>query len=83
MEVIASRKNPLVAQMRRVAAGDDPDRMLLDGVRLLEEARAAQAAVQTIAVSRALAAAGLAGSSPRSPASACGSCSAPMRSSRR
>ena len=58
MEVIASRKNPLVAQMRRVAAGDDPDRMLLDGVHLLEEARAAQTAVQTIAVSpRALAAA--------------------------
>jgi TrmH family RNA methyltransferase len=57
VEVIASRKNPLVAQMRRVAAGDDPDRMLLDGVHLLDEARAAQTAVQTVAVSpRALAA---------------------------
>jgi RNA methyltransferase, TrmH family len=51
VEVIASRKNPLVAQMRRVAAGDDPDRMLLDGVHLLEEARAAQTAIQTVAVS--------------------------------
>lgn len=58
MEVIASRKNPLVAQMRRVAAGDDPDRMFLDGVHLLEEARAAQSPIQTVAVSpRALAAA--------------------------
>ena len=58
MEVIASRKNPLVAQMRRVAAGDDPDRMLLDGVHLLEEARAAQTAIHTVAVTpRALASA--------------------------
>jgi TrmH family RNA methyltransferase len=57
VEVIASRKNPLVAQMRRVAAGDEPDRMLLDGVHLLDEARAAQTAIQTVAVSpRALAA---------------------------
>ena len=58
MEVIASRKNPLVAQMRRAAAGDDPDRILLDGMHLLEEARAAQIGVQTVAVSpRALASA--------------------------
>jgi TrmH family RNA methyltransferase len=56
VEVIASRKNPLVAQMRRAASGDDPDRMLLDGVHLLDEARAAQTVIQTVAVSpRALA----------------------------
>ena len=43
METIASRKNPLVLQMRRVAQGDADERgrLLLDGLHLLQEARAA------------------------------------------
>jgi hypothetical protein len=36
MDVIASRKNPFVATVRRVADGDDRDRVLLDGLHLLE-----------------------------------------------
>jgi RNA methyltransferase, TrmH family len=56
MEVIASRKNPLVALMRRIAAGDDEERMLLEGLHLIEEARASQIVIQTAAFSaRALA----------------------------
>jgi RNA methyltransferase, TrmH family len=51
MEVIASRKNPLVALMRRVAAGEERERMLLDGLHLVEEARGAQASIQTAAFS--------------------------------
>jgi TrmH family RNA methyltransferase len=44
VEVISSRKNPLVSQMKRLAqgSGDEPDRMLLEGLHLVEEARAAQ-----------------------------------------
>jgi TrmH family RNA methyltransferase len=59
METIASRQNPLVSLMRRVAQGD-PDqrgRILLDGLHLLQEARAAGVALSSAAFStRALAA---------------------------
>jgi TrmH family RNA methyltransferase len=59
METIASRQNPLVTLMRRVAQGD-PDqrgRILLDGLHLLQEARAAGVALSSAAFStRALAA---------------------------
>jgi RNA methyltransferase, TrmH family len=43
METIASRKNPLVLLMRRVAQGDADERgrVLLDGLHLVQEARAA------------------------------------------
>ena len=43
METIASRKNPLVLLMRRVAQGDADERgrLLLDGLHLVQEARAA------------------------------------------
>jgi TrmH family RNA methyltransferase len=58
MDVIASRKNPFVATVRRVADGDDRDRVLLDGLHLLEEARAAQIPIASAAfTARALAAA--------------------------
>jgi TrmH family RNA methyltransferase len=58
MDVIASRKNPFVATVRRVADGDDRDRVLLDGLHLLEEARAAQVPVASAAfTARSLAAA--------------------------
>ena len=58
MDVIASRKNPFVAAVRRVADGDDRDRVLLDGLHLLEEARAAQVPIASAAfTARALAAA--------------------------
>ena len=57
MDVIASRKNPFVAAVRRVADGDDRDRVLLDGLHLLEEARAAQVPITSAAfTARALAA---------------------------
>ncbi len=57
MDVIASRKNPFVATVRRVADGDDRDRVLLDGLHLLEEARAAQIPIASAAfTARALAA---------------------------
>jgi RNA methyltransferase, TrmH family len=51
MESIASRKNPLVQLARRVADGDPQERgrMLLDGLHLVQEARAAGLAVQTAA----------------------------------
>jgi hypothetical protein len=49
MDVIASRKNPFVATVRRVADGDDRDRVLLDGLHLLEEARVAQLAIASAA----------------------------------
>ncbi|HEY8551074.1 MAG TPA: RNA methyltransferase [Vicinamibacterales bacterium] len=56
MEVIASRKNPLVLMMRRAAAGDEPDRMVLDGQHLVEEARAARVPLAAVAfASRTLA----------------------------
>jgi TrmH family RNA methyltransferase len=56
MDVIASRKNPFVAAVRRVADGDDRDRLLLDGLHLLEEARAAQVPIASAAfTARALA----------------------------
>jgi TrmH family RNA methyltransferase len=44
MEVVSSRKNPLVAEMRRVARADAdaPGRMLLEGLHLVEEARTAR-----------------------------------------
>jgi TrmH family RNA methyltransferase len=59
METIASRKNPLVLLMRRVAAGDPQERgrMLLDGLHLVQEARAAGVAVQTAAFATRLLAA--------------------------
>jgi TrmH family RNA methyltransferase len=58
MDVIASRKNPFVATVRRVADGDDRDRVLLDGLHLLEEARAAQIPIASAAfTARALGAA--------------------------
>jgi TrmH family RNA methyltransferase len=43
METIASRKNPLVLLVRRVAQGDADERgrVLLDGLHLVQEARAA------------------------------------------
>src|SRR5690242_15465353 len=59
METIASRKNPLVLLARRVAEGDPSERtrMLLDGLHLVQEARAAGLSMQTAAFStRALAA---------------------------
>ncbi len=51
METIASRKNPLVLLMRRVAQGDPDERgrMLLDGLHLVQEARGAGVAMQTAA----------------------------------
>jgi RNA methyltransferase, TrmH family len=51
MESIASRKNPLVQLARRVADGDPQERgrMLLDGIHLVQEARAAGVAIQTAA----------------------------------
>jgi TrmH family RNA methyltransferase len=56
MDVIASRKNPFVATVRRVADGDDRDRLLLDGLHLLEEARGAQVPIASAAfTARALA----------------------------
>ncbi len=56
MDVIASRKNPFVAAVRRVADGDDRERVLLDGLHLLEEARAAQISIASAAfTARALA----------------------------
>jgi TrmH family RNA methyltransferase len=56
MDVIASRKNPFVAAVRRVADGEDRDRLLLDGLHLLEEARAAQVPIASAAfTARALA----------------------------
>jgi RNA methyltransferase, TrmH family len=53
VEVIASRKNPLVSQMRRLAqgAGDVPVHMLLDGLHLVEEARAAHVPLVCVAFS--------------------------------
>jgi TrmH family RNA methyltransferase len=53
METVASRKNPLVLLARRVADGDPQERgrMLLDGLHLVQEARAAGLAVQTAAFS--------------------------------
>ena len=58
MDVIASRKNPFVAAVRKVADGGDRDRVLLDGLHLLEEARAAQVPITSAAfTARALAAA--------------------------
>jgi TrmH family RNA methyltransferase len=57
MDVIASRKNPFVASVRRVAEGEDADRLLLDGLHLLEEARGAQVPIASAAfTARALAA---------------------------
>lgn len=53
MEIVASRKNPLVAQMRRAAQGDDGERLLLEGLVLVEEARAAQIPLQCVAFSSA------------------------------
>ncbi len=49
METIASRKNPLVLLARRVADGDPQERgrMLLDGLHLVQEARAAGITIQT------------------------------------
>jgi TrmH family RNA methyltransferase len=56
MDVIASRKNPFVAAVRRVAEGDDRERLLLDGLHLVEEARAAQIPIASAAfTARALA----------------------------
>jgi TrmH family RNA methyltransferase len=56
MDVIASRKNPFVATVRRVADGEDRDRLLLDGLHLVEEARAAQVPIASAAfTARALA----------------------------
>lgn len=51
METIASRKNPLVVLMRRVAQGDADERgrVLLDGIHLVQEARAAGLAMSTAA----------------------------------
>ena len=60
METIASRKNPLVLLARRVAEGDPQERgrMLLDGLHLVQEARAAGLVIQTAAfATRALGAA--------------------------
>ena len=56
MDVIASRKNPFVATVRRVADGEDRERLLLDGLHLVEEARGAQVAIASAAfTARALA----------------------------
>jgi len=56
MDVIASRKNPFVAAVRRVADGEDRDRLLLDGLHLVEDARAAQVPIASAAfTARALA----------------------------
>jgi TrmH family RNA methyltransferase len=51
METIASRKNPLVLLMRRVAQGDADERgrVLLDGLHLVQEARTAGLSLSTAA----------------------------------
>jgi TrmH family RNA methyltransferase len=51
METIASRKNPLVLLMRRVAQGDADERgrVLLDGLHLVQEARTAGLGMSTAA----------------------------------
>jgi TrmH family RNA methyltransferase len=51
VETIASRKNPLVLLARRVADGDplERGRMILDGLHLVQEARAAGIPIQTAA----------------------------------
>jgi RNA methyltransferase, TrmH family len=53
VETITSRKNPLVLLMRRVAHGDPDERgrMLLDGVHLMQEARAAGVPIASAAFS--------------------------------
>jgi TrmH family RNA methyltransferase len=52
MKTISSRQNPLVRAFRLLAATPDPDlrRLLLDGVHLVQEARAAGLEFETVAV---------------------------------
>jgi RNA methyltransferase, TrmH family len=59
VETITSRKNPLVLLMRRVAQGDADERgrLLLDGLHLVQEARAAGVSLSTAAFSTRLLAA--------------------------
>lgn len=56
METITSRKNPLVLLMRRVAQGDPEERsrLLLDGLHLVQEARAAGLPISSAAFSTKL-----------------------------
>lgn len=50
MAAITSRHNPIVARFRDVAGGKDGDRLLLDGVHLIEEALAARLRIVEAAV---------------------------------
>jgi TrmH family RNA methyltransferase len=54
MESIASRHNPIARTFRALAHGRADDGLLLDGVRLVEDALASGARIRTAAVSRAL-----------------------------
>jgi TrmH family RNA methyltransferase len=49
--VLTSRRNPLVAEFRRAREGEDADRFLIEGVRVLEEAVKCAAAVDAVLVS--------------------------------
>lgn len=53
---LTSRRNPLVAQFRRVRDGLDPDRFVVEGVRLLEEAVRCAAEIEVVLVAESLAA---------------------------
>ena len=49
MQRITSRQNPVVARFREVARGDVPDRMLLDGEHLVQDALAAGGGIELAA----------------------------------
>ncbi|HKE00607.1 MAG TPA: RNA methyltransferase [Planctomycetota bacterium] len=48
---ITSRRNPIVAQFRRAHDGGDPGRLVVEGVRLLEEAARARATLEIVLAS--------------------------------
>jgi len=54
VEKITSRQNPLVKRFRRVRAGSERHHIFLEGVRLVEEAIAANAHFETVAFTAAL-----------------------------
>ena len=54
MESISSRHNPLVKTFRALAQGDDNARLLLEGLRLVEEALRAAVALRVVAISARL-----------------------------
>ncbi|HKV40466.1 MAG TPA: RNA methyltransferase [Blastocatellia bacterium] len=49
VEKISSRQNPLVKRFRKVRAGGEPHLILIEGIRLLEEALAVRAHFETVA----------------------------------